>query len=246
VVVEETLVNREAEVPQVDHLGGGNVNVVNLNLALTTSSHRKFVEDLRGGLLDTEDHNLVDELGRGLGVKVLVAERFCDGDLGTVVVVAHLSSLVVPVVVVLTIIEVEVTGGLGVLAHCVGVDLQTDGVLNGLKKRLTAVREVQHGKDGAASHEGALLLVTDMDDVDVVVGVDLELGVHVVPLRGGREVDLDLGGAAGDGVFGARVANLGRDEDVRAEHELVVQVEGLAVLRELVPHGADDGQTGLR
>ena len=208
VVVEETLVDWEAQVPQVHHFGGSNIDVVNLDLALTTGSHSEFVKDLCGGFIDTEDHDFVDDLSLGLRVHVLVADRLCDGDLCAVVVVTHLCSLVVPVVVVLTVVEVEVAAGLGVLAHRVGVDLETDRVLDGLKERLSAIREVQHGQDGAAAHEGALLGVADVDDVDVVVGVDLELGVDVVPLRGGGKVNFDLGGAAGNGVLGARVADL--------------------------------------
>jgi len=208
VVVEETLVDWETQVPQVHHFGGSNIDVVNLDFALTTSGHSEFVKDLCGGCLDTEDHDFVDDLSGGLRVKVLVTDRLCDGNLCAVVVVTHLSSLVVPVVVVLTIIEIEVAAGLGVLAHRVGVDLETHWVLDGLKERLSAIREVQHGEDGATAHKGALLGVTDVDDVDVVVGVDLKLGVDVVPLRGGWKVDFDLGGAAGNGVLGARVTDL--------------------------------------
>ena len=230
----------------MDHLGGGNINEMNLDVALTTGSHCEFVEDLLGRLINAKDHNLIDKLGGTLDVKILVADGLCDSDFSAIVVVADLCSLVMSVVVVLTIIEVKMAAGLGVHAHLVGVDLKTDWVINCLKQRLAVVMEVQDREDGAASHEGALLLVANWDDVHVVVGIHLQLGVDVVPLGSGREVDLDLGGAAGDGVLSHRVANLGRDKDVGAEHELVVQVEGLAVLGELVPHGADDGETVLR
>ena len=94
--------------PQVDHLGGLDVDVVNINLALSVSLHGEFVEDALGGLLDTEDHDFIDELGGGLGVEVLVADRFSDLDVLAIVVVAHLSPLVVSIVMVLTIIQVKV------------------------------------------------------------------------------------------------------------------------------------------
>ena len=76
-VVEETLVDGEAEVPDVYHLGGSNIDVVDLDFALTVGSHREFVENFLGWLVDTEDHYLVDDLGSGLRVEVLVSDGSC-------------------------------------------------------------------------------------------------------------------------------------------------------------------------
>jgi len=132
-----------------------------------------------------------------------------------------------------------------VLAHSVRVDLETDGVVDGLEEGLAAVGEVEDGEDSATSDEGALFGIGNMHNVDVVVAVDLKLGVDVVPLLSGWEVDLDLGGGTVDGVLNAWVANLWADENVRSEHELMVQVEGHLVLGELVPHGTHDRQTSV-
>ena len=246
VVVEQTLVNRKLKRVHVDHLGRGNIYEVNLDLTLTTGSHCEFVEDLLGGLINTKDHNLIDELSGTLYVKILVTNGLCDSDLGTIVVVTDLCSLVMSVVVVLTIIEVKVAAGLGVHSHLVRVDLETDGIINCLKQRFAIVVEVKDGEDSTTSDEGALLLITNWDDVDIVMSINLKLGVDIVPLRSGWEVDLNVGGATSDGVLSHGVADLGRHKDVGAPHELVVQVKGLAVLGELVPHGADDGETVLR
>ena len=108
VVVEEALIDWKAKVPQVYHLGGLNVDVVHINLALAVSLHGELVKDTLGGMLNAEDHDLVNELSGALRVQILVADRLGDLDILAVVVVANLSSLVVSVVVVLTVIEVEV------------------------------------------------------------------------------------------------------------------------------------------
>ena len=244
-VVEETLVDGDTEVPEVDHLGGLNIDVADINLALTLSLHREFVKDALGSLLDAEDHDLIDDLGGSPGVEVLVTDGLGHLDVGAVVVVTNLGSLVMSVVVVLTVIQVEVASGVWVSTEGISVDLEADGVVDGLEERLTAVSEVEDWEDGTASHEGALLGISDASDVDIVMGLNLELGVDIVPLGGGWEVDLDLGAATEKGVLDSGVANLGADEDIRSEHELVVQVVGHDILRELVPHGADDGETGL-
>jgi hypothetical protein len=131
------------------------------------------------------------------------------------------------------------------ITHCVGVDFETDGVLNSLKEGFGGISEVQDGEDGATANKGALLGVSDVHNSELVLGVHLELGVHIVPLGGRWEVDLDFGGAAEDSVLNARVTDLGGNKDVLTEHELVVQVEGHLVTRELVPHGADNGKTSV-
>lgn len=105
------------------------------------------------------------------------------------------------------------------LAHGVSVDIETDGLGDGVSERLDVVAKVEHGEDGSASDEGTLLGVSNVDDVDVVVGVDLELGVDVVPLGGRGKVDLDFGGGTVDGVLDARVADLGADQDILTERD---------------------------
>ena len=217
--------------------------MVNVNIALTVSLHGEFVKNALGGLLNTEDHDLIDDLGGSLGVKVLVADRLSDLDILAIEVVTNLSSFVVPVVVVLTVVKVEVTSGVRVLEHGVSVDLETDWVLDSLEERLTAIVEVQNWKDRSTSDEGALLSVGDVHETDFIHAVDLKLRVHVVPLGGWWEIDLDLGGGTSDSVLDARVANLGADEDVRSEHELMVEIICQFILRVLVPHRADYGKT---
>lgn len=208
-VVEQTLVDGDAQVPDVDHLGGRNVDLVDLDFALTVGSHGEFVKNLLGGLVDTEDHDLVDDLSGGFGVEVLVSNRLGHGEVGAIVVVTHLSSLVESVVVVLTIIKIKVTAGLRVDAHGVSVDLKADGVVDSLEERLSLFSEVEDGEDSTTADVSALLLVTDMLDEDIVVSVDLDLSVDIVPLRGRWQVDLNLGGSAGDGVLDGWDTNLG-------------------------------------
>ena len=170
-VIEETLVDRDAEVPKVDHLGGFNVDLVHIDITLAVCLHGEFVEDASGSLIDAEDHNFVDYLGGGLAVQVLVADRFCHSDQLAIIFIADLSSLVVAVVVILTIIEIKVAGGEWVLAHDVGVDLETDRCLNSLHEGLSGVGEVEDWEDSATSHEGALLGVTDVSNMDGVLSV---------------------------------------------------------------------------
>ena len=110
-VVEETLVDGDTEVPEMDHLGGLNIDVADINLALTLSLHREFVKDALGSLLNAEDHDLIDDLGGSPGVEVLVTDGLGRLDVGAVVVVTNLGSLVMSVVVVLTVIQVEVASG---------------------------------------------------------------------------------------------------------------------------------------
>merc|ERR1719188_1092991 len=99
--------NGDAQVPQVNHLCGFDVDVVDIDVALALGLHGEFVEDLLGCLVDIEDHDLIDDVGGGLGVEVLVANRLGHADGLTVEVVANLSLLALSVVVVLTIIKVE-------------------------------------------------------------------------------------------------------------------------------------------
>jgi hypothetical protein len=113
------------------------------------------------------------------------------------------------VVVVLTIIKIKVTAGLRVDAHGVSVDLKADGVVDSLEERLSLFSEVEDGEDSTTADVSALLLVTDMLDEDIVVSVDLDLSVDIVPLRGRWQVDLNLGGSAGDGVLDGWDTNLG-------------------------------------
>ena len=79
----------------------------------------------------------------------------------------------VSVVVVLTVVQVKVAFGMGVLTHGVGVDFKTDGVLNGLKERFAGISEVQDGEDGSTANEGALLGVSDMHNGEFVLSVHL-------------------------------------------------------------------------
>lgn len=44
-------------------------------------------------------------------------------------------------------------------------------------------------------------------------------------------------------VFGRRLGNLGRDQEVVAEHELFVEAESILVLRKFIPHRSNDGGT---
>ena len=200
-VVEQTLVDGDTQVRDMYHLGGCNVHLVDLNFALALSLHGPFVENFLGWLVDTKDHDLVDDLSGGLGVEVLVTNRSCHADLCSIVFVADLGLLVVSIVVVLTVIEIQVTAGLGVLAHGVGVNLEADWVLNSLEERLSRLLEVKDGEDRATADPSALLSITNVLDEDVVVGGDLELGVDIVPLGSGWQINLDFGGAAGDGVL---------------------------------------------
>ena len=244
-VVEQTLVDGDTQMRDMYHLGGGNVHLVDLNFALALSLHGPFVENFLGWLIDTKDHDLVDDLSGGFGVEVLVTNGSCNADLCSIVFVADLGLLVVSIVVVLTVIEIQVTAGLRVHAHGVGVDLKADWVLNSLEERLSRLLEVKDGKDRATTDPCALFGIADVLDEDVVVGGDLKLGVDIVPLGSGWQINLDLGCATGDGILHRWSANLGGDKDVWAEHELVAQVESLAILRELHPHRAHDGETSL-
>lgn len=219
--------------------------MVHIDVALAVCLHGEFVENTLGSPFDTEDHNLVNQLGGSLGVKVLVTDGLGNRDSRTIVVVTDLSSLVVSVAVALTVVQVDVASGVRVGAHCVSVDLKTDGIFDGLSKRLSRVGEVQDWEDGTTSHEGTLFGISDLHDVDIITRVNLNLGVDVIPLGGGWQVDLDLGGGASNGVLDTRVADFRADKNVRSEHELMVQVKGDLILRELVPHRADDGETGL-
>jgi len=88
-----------------------------------------------------------------------------------------------------------------VLTHGVGVDLKTDRVLNSLEERLGRLLEVKDGEDRATADPSALLSIANVLDEDVVVGGDLELGVDIVPLGSGWQINLDFGGAAGDGIL---------------------------------------------
>ena len=108
-VVEETFIDGDAEVVEVDHLGGLNVDVVHVDLALAFSLHSESVEDALGGLLDAKDHDFVNDLGGGLGVHVLVANSLGNRDQLAVVDVLDLSALVVTVVVVLAVVEVKLS-----------------------------------------------------------------------------------------------------------------------------------------
>ena len=200
-VVEQTLVDGDTQVRDMYHLGGGNVHLVDLNFALALSLHGPFVENFLGWLVDTKDHDLVDDLSGGLGVEVLVTDRSCHADLCSIVFVADLGLLVVSIVVVLTVIEIQVTAGLGVLAHGVGVDLKTDRVLNSLEERLSRLLEVKDGEDRATADPSALLSIADVLDENVIVGGDLEFRVDIVPLGSGWQINLDLSGAAGNGVL---------------------------------------------
>ena len=132
VVVEKTLVDGDAEVPQMYHLGRFDVDLVYIDFTLAVSLHGEFVEDACGGSVDTEDHDLVDDLGGGIAVQVLVADRFCHSDQLAVIFIADLGSLVVTVVVILAIIKIEVAGGSWVIAHGIGVDLKTDRSIDSL------------------------------------------------------------------------------------------------------------------
>ena len=78
VSVEETLIDGDAKVPEVDHLSRSNVDVVDVNFALAVSLHSESVKDALGGMLDTEDKNFVNDLGGGRGVHVLVANGLGD------------------------------------------------------------------------------------------------------------------------------------------------------------------------
>lgn len=242
-VVEETLVDGQAQVPHVDHLGGLNVDVVHIDLALALSLHGKLVENALGGLFNTEDHDLINDLSGSSGVQVLVTDRLSDLDRRAVVVVAHLGSLVMSVVVILAIVQVEVARGIWVIAQMVRVDLEADGVVNGLEKRQASVSEVKDGKDGSTSHKCALLLISNVHDMDVVMAFDLKLGVDVVPLLGWRQIYLNFGSAAKESVLNRRVADFGANKDIVSEHELMVQVKGHLVLREFVEHWTHDGET---
>ena len=246
VVVEEALVDGDAQVPEVDHLGGLDVDVVHIDLALALGLHGESVKDALGGLVNVEDHDFVNNVGGGLYVEVLITNALCHRHDLSVVFVAHLSSLVVSVVVVLASIEVKMAGSYWVVEQSVGVDLKADWVLDGLAQGLTRVSEVQDGEDSATTDEGALLLVADWHDASGVERLHLELGVDVVPLASRWQVDRDVGRGSSDGVLDVWVADLGGDEDVVAEHELMVQVESQLILWELVPHRTNDGDTSLR
>ena len=242
-VVEETLVDGQAQVPQVYHLGRLNVDVVHIDLALAFSLHSELVKNALGSLFNAEDHDLVDDLGSSSGVQVLVRNRLGDGDRFAVVVVANLGPLVMSVVVILTVVQVEVAGGVWVLMHRVRVDLEAHGIFDGLEKRLASVVEVKDGKDGSTSNERALLGVSNVHNMDVVVAVNLELRVDVVPLGLRRKVHINFGSSSKDGIFDTRVANLRAYKDVGSEHELMVQVIGHLILRELVEHRTHDRET---
>ena len=60
------------------------------------------------------------------------------------------------------------------------------------------------------------------------------------------EVDFDICGGTEESVLNAWGSDLGADKNVRSEHELVVQVIGHLVKRELHEHGTDNGETSLR
>ena len=81
--------------------------------------------------------------------------------------------------------------------------------------------------------------------MDVVLGVHFKLGVDIVPLVGRWQIYFDLGGATSDAIFNFWATNLGADEDVRSEHELMVQVICQLIKRIFVPHWAHNGQASL-
>ena len=60
------------------------------------------------------------------------------------------------------------------------------------------------------------------------------------------EVDFDICGGTEESVLNAWGSDLGANKNVRSEHELVVQVIGHLVKRELHEHGTDNGETSLR
>ena len=141
---------------------------MDINISLVVSLHGEFVKDALGSLVNTEDHNLIDDLGSSLGVEVLVADGLGNSHELSIVVVANLCSLMMSVVVVLSIIQVEVTGGVRNLTHGVNVDFEADGIVDGLKEGSSAINKVEDGEDGATSDEGALLGIGNTSDVNFI------------------------------------------------------------------------------
>ena len=166
--MEESLVDWEAELEEVHHFGRSYVDVMDIDISLVVSLRGESVKDALGSLVDTEDHNFIDDLGSGLGVEVLVADGLGNSHELSIVVVANLCSLMMSVVVVLSIIQVEVTGGVRNLTHGVDVDLETDGVIDRLEKGSSAINKVEDGEDGATSDEGALLGIGNTSDVNFI------------------------------------------------------------------------------
>ena len=184
VVMEETFINGDAQTPKVDHLRGLNINELDVNLALAVSLHGESVQHALWCFFDTEDHDFINELCGSLDVHILISDRFCDVDDLAVVLVLDLSALVVSVIMGFTIIQVKVALSLGVIAHCVTINFETDRVLNGMKKRLAVVVEVEDGQNCTTADESSLFTVSDSHYRDIVLCIHFKLGVHVVPLGG--------------------------------------------------------------
>ena len=68
------------------------------------------------------------------------------------------------------------------LTHGVRVDFEADWVLDGLEERFAVISEVKDGQDGSTSHEGALLGVSNVHNMDIIMAIHLKLGVDIVPL----------------------------------------------------------------
>ena len=99
---------------------------------------------------------------------------------------------------------------------------------------------VKHREDCSAPHEGALLLISDVNSLEAIDVRHRVLGVEVVPLFVRREVDLDWRCATEMGHVRSWLANLWCYKDVRSKHELVIEVKRVNILWEFVPHRADD------
>jgi len=200
--VEEVLIDWDCQVVHMYLLGRLNVVELSLYLSLVSGPHCEFVKHLLGRLWHTVDGDLVDDLGGGWHIEVLVVEGLQDAEHLSVPKEVDLGSLVVEVSVALTIIQVEGTGGKRLLLGVLGVawvDGEEDWVFDGGEERHSAFWEVQEWDDGSTLDEGALLLVGDVDDLwEVRLWHDL-LRVKLVPFLSWWKVDLYLSHASEEG-----------------------------------------------
>ena len=143
----------------------------------------------------------------------------------------------------LAVVQIQGADGVRTILLVVArVDFQANRVINSLQERepRAVLGHVEHREDGSAPDESALLLVCNVDPLEAIDVWHTVLRVVVVPLLIGWEVDFNWGCAAQMGHVRSWLADLRRYKNVGSKHELVVEIEGMDILREFIPHRSDD------